>query len=46
MSEDTKNILNEIKKLDDSKHELQKNISEIEVFSEELKEKLAKKILI
>lgn len=40
MSEDMKkNILNEIKKLDDSKGEFQKNISEIEVFSGELKKK-------
>ena len=41
MSEDTKKkILDEIKKLDDSKDEFQKNISEIEVFSGELKKKL------
>lgn len=42
MSEDTKkNILDEIKKLDDSKHEFHKNISEIEVFAGELKKKLS-----
>ena len=41
MSDDTKKkILDEIKKLDDSKHEFQKNICEIEVFSGELKKKL------
>lgn len=41
MSEDTKkHILDEIKKLDDSKQQYHKNISEIEVFSSELKKKL------
>lgn len=41
MSEDTKkNILDEIKKLDESKQQFHKNISEIEVFSSELKKKL------
>tara|TARA_B100000925_G_scaffold256617_1_gene210550 strand:- start:3476 stop:4096 length:621 start_codon:yes stop_codon:yes gene_type:complete len=41
MSEDSKkNILDEIKKLDESKQQYHKNISEIEVFSEELKKKL------
>ena len=47
MSEDTKKkILEEVKKLDDSKLQFHKNINEIEVFSSELKKSLVKKISI